>query len=188
MIVKETQLHTKYYFFLFFLLVNDVMGVTLENSALFIALYIHVADINIPISCTALKILEAPSLASQLMFAVLAIDRYIAIKYPFRHRKMMTTKLASGLVIAVWMITVVVYGILISATSFRYIPYFAQCEATNKVAIAYVMRTFSLLCLVVLVIAINAYLYYKILQVNKTQRQNLQLHGNTRTTSKLTAL
>ena len=100
-IVKENQLHTKYYFFLFFLLVNDVMGVTLENSALFIALYIHVADINIPISCTALKILEAPSLASQLMFAVLAIDRYIAIKYPFRHRKMMTTKLASGLVIAV---------------------------------------------------------------------------------------
>ena len=86
------------------------------------------------------------------------------------------------------MITVVMYEILISATSFRYIPYFAQCEATNKVAIAYVMRTFSLLCLVVLVIAINAYLYYKILQVNKTQRQNLQLHGNTRTTSKLTEL
>jgi len=85
-------------------------------------------------------------------------------------------------------ITVGVYGILILATSFRYIPYFAQCEATNKGAIAYIMRTFSLLGLTLLVIAINAYLYYKILQVNKTQRENLQLHGNTRTTSKLAVL
>lgn len=156
------------------------MAITLKNSVLFVLLFLHVAEIIIPsYQLHCLEDTEAASLASQMMFAVLAIDHYVAIRYPFHHSEIMTTTLASGLIIAVWVITVVVYiyGVLTLVTTFRYIPHFAQCEATNAVAIAYTMRT---LCLVALVIAINTYLYYKIIKKEEGERAcsyMASLHG-----------
>jgi len=186
-IVKQAKLHTKYYFILVFLLATDAVGIILENSTVFTGISIYLADVDVAISCVFLRILKAPQFASQLMFVVLGIDRFIAIAFPFHHKEIVTTKFACGMIAVIWMLTVVIYAVVLSVTDFVYIPQFAECTILKGFPFMHLIKQFMLLMSTALIVAINIYLYYKILET-KRKHQNY-VHGcESQTTSKLDAL
>jgi len=93
------------------------------------------------------------------------------------------------MVTMVWVLTVATYAVILSVTDFAYIPQFAECAILTGFPFAYLIRLFMLVMSTVLIIAINIYLYYKILETKRKYKENLQLHGrDSRNTSKLDAL
>ena len=173
-IVREHSLHTKYYFLVGNLLATDYLA---QNLLQITGLVMHVAGFQVELSCTLIKLFETPGLASQLLFATLGIDRFIAIAYPYHHRKFMTNKLVGAVIAAVWVMAIAVTSILISGVPFKYLPAFANCYSLNGFPLQYLIKAFVIVSSTVLIIAINVYLYYKILESNKTQRDNMQLAG-----------
>jgi len=83
-----------FYFILVFLLATNATGVTFANLKTFIVISIYQAYVDVEINCVFLKILEAPKFASQLMFVVLGIDRFIVMAFPYHHKEIVATKFA----------------------------------------------------------------------------------------------
>ena len=182
-IATEKELHTKYYFILVNLLVTDLFGVILENMITFTATGIYVLGIKTKISCIFMKSFDVPSSVGQLLFVALGIDRFIAIAYPYRHRKIMSTKTVCSMIIAIWAATISVNGILISATPFQYVQQLGRCYPLSGFPFAFLLKAFVNLTAVVGMIVINVYLYKKILESNKKHQENMRLGGHSSTTN-----
>ena len=188
-IVKETELHTKYYFILVLLLVCDMLYVFGDAITTSVALLLYLIGVNITINCTSLTLIEMPQLVAQLLCAVMGIDRYIAIAYPFQHKQIMSWNFTGGLITTVCVLAIGAYSVIISTISFQYVPSMAQCIIVSSFPVAYMLMVFLMLLSTGLVIAINIYLYYKVLETNRKHRDNMRLHGaGSRATSKLEAL
>lgn len=179
-IVFEKELHTKYYFILANILVTDVLGVVLENFITFTATAVYTLGIETKINCIFMKSFDVPSSVSQLLFVALGIDRFIAIAYPYQHRRLMSTKTVCSMIIAIWAIVIGANGIIISATPFQYVQQLGRCYPLgDHFPFAYLIKTFINLTAVAGMIAINIYLYKKILESNKRHRENMRLDGHT---------
>ena len=176
-IAKEDSLHTKYYFLVSNLLVTDYFGVVAQSLLQIAGLIMHVTGLQVELNCTFMKLFETPVLASQLLFATLGIDRFIAIAYPYRHRKLMTNRFVGSVIAAVWVMAITTTSILVSGVLFQYVPAFGECYGLNGFPLEYLFKGFLMVCSTVLIIAINVYLYIKILDSNKTRRDNMQLAG-----------
>lgn len=180
-IVFTKELHTKYYFILANLLVTDLVGVILENTATFIATCIYVLGIEAKVNCILMKSFDAPASAGQLLFIALGVDRFIAIAYPYQHRRLMSTKRVCSMIIAIWAITIGVSGIIISATTFLYVHQLGRCYPVTGFPSPYMIKAFVNVTATVGMIAINVYLYKEILASNKKHKENSRLdgqHGN----------
>ena len=182
-IATEKELHNKYYLILTNLLVTDLFGITLENMATFTATGIYVLGIKMKISCILMKSFDVPSSVSQLLFVALGIDRFIAIAYPYQHRKIMSTKVVFSIIIAMWALTIGVNSILISITPFQYVRQLGRCYPLSGFPFAFLLKAFINLTATVGIIAINVYLYKKILESNKKHNENMRLAGHSSSTN-----
>ena len=176
-ILFTKELHTKYYFILTNLLVTDLVGVILENTATFITTCIYVLGIKAKVNCILMKSFDAPASAGQLLFIALGIDRYIAIAYPYQHRRLMSTKRVCSMIIAIWAITIGVNGIIISATTFLYLHQLGRCYPLTGFPSPYMIKAFVNITATVGMIAINVYLYKEILASNRRHKENMRLDG-----------
>ena len=171
------ELHTKYYFILANLLVTDLVGIILENTATFIATGIYVLGIEAKVNCILMKSFDAPASVGQLLFFALGIDRFIAIAYPYQHRSLMSMKRVCSMIIAIWAISIGVNGILISATKFQYVHQLGRCYPLTGFPSPYMIKAFVNISATVGMIAINVYLYKEITASNKRHNDNLRLDG-----------
>ena len=176
-IVKEESLHTKYYFFVGNLLATDFLGLAVESLLQIVGLIIHVAGYPVQLNCVLIKVFETPTFTSRLLFATLGIDRFIAIAYPYHHRKIMTNKFIVGVIAAVWGMSIATNSLLASGGYFRYVPAFAKCFGLGGFPVGYAFQIVLTISSTALIIAINVYLYRQILESNKKRRENMQLTG-----------
>ena len=183
-IAVERKLHTKYYFFLVNLLVTDFFGVTIDNLVQFVALVLYVSGSSIKLSCVFFEISGMFSFAGQLLFITLGIDRFVAIASPYHHRKIMTNKVVATIVAAVWGLAILSTSVQLVHISYVYLPPFGKCYGLSGFPFSRLLGTFMLVSSTVLIIAINLYLYYEILQSNKKLKENMQLHGESSTTAR----
>ena len=183
-IAVEKQLHTKYYFFLVNLLVTDFFGLVATNLVQFIALIIYVSGINFKLSCIFLHIFDASSLASQLLFITLGIDRFVAIASPYHHKKIMTNKVVITTVAVVWGLAILITSVLIFQVPYVHVYPFARCYGLNYFPLVYLFKGFIMAFSAVLIVAINVYLYYKVLQSNKRLEENMRLDGESSATTR----
>jgi len=135
-IVKETGLHTNYYFILVFLLVYDTLYVFGDAITIFVALLLYLIRVNIMINCTFLALIEMPPLVAQLLCAVMGTNCYIAIAYPYRHKQIMSWKFTDGLITTVCALVIGAYSVIISTISFQYVPSMAQCIIVSNFPVA----------------------------------------------------
>jgi len=177
-ILKEESLHTKYYFIVSNLLVTDLLGVTVESLVQIIGLIMHVIGYQIDFNCALLKLLEIPTFASQLLLAILAIDRFTAITYPCQYCQIMNYKFAVGILVADWMMAVLTSLVIIYGMSFQYVPGFAQCHGLNGFPLDYFFKGTFMVITTVLMIVINVFLYNKIHETSARYREGMQLPGH----------
>jgi len=130
-LIKEAELHTKYYFILMILLVCDMFYVFGDAITIFVALSLYMVGVRITINCTFLTLIEIPQLVAQLLCAIMGIDRYIAIAYPYQHKQIMSWKFTAGLITTVCVLAIGAYSVIISTVSFQYIPRMAQCTVVS---------------------------------------------------------
>jgi len=176
-IATEKELHTKYYFILVNLLVTDVLGVILENGITFIATGMYILGIQTKVNCIFMKSFDALIPASQLLFAALGIDQFIAIAYPYKYIKIMTKKMVCSLIIAIWAITISFNIILVSTTPFQYVHQLGRCYPLSGFPFVYMIRAFLNITTTIDIIATNMYLYKQILASNKKHKENMRLDG-----------
>ena len=183
-IAFERQLHTKYYFFLVNLLITDFLGVVINNLVRFVALVIYVSGSSIKLSCIFIEIFGVFSFAGQLLFITLGIDRFVAIASPYHHRKIMTKKVVVAIVAGVWGLAILITSVLLVQVPYVLLYPFARCYGLNGFPLVYLFKGSVMASSTVLIIAINLYLYYKILQSNKKLKENMRLHGESSTTAR----
>ena len=183
-IAVERELHTKYYFFLVNLLITDFFGLMATNLVQFIALIIYVSGINFKFTCIFLHIFDTSSLVSQLLFITLGIDRFVAIAYPYHHRKIMTNKVVITTVAVVWGLAILITSVLLFQVPYVHVYPFARCYGLNHFPLIYLFKGFIMVCSTALIVAINVYLYYKVLQSNKKLKENLRLDGESSATTR----
>ena len=182
-IATEKELHTKYYFILVNLLVTDLFGIILENMITFTATGAYVLGIKTKVNCIFMKSFDVPISVGQLLFVALGVDRFIAIAYPYQHRKIMSTKMVCSMIIAIWAMTIGVNGILISATTFQYVHQLGRCYPLNGFPFAFLLKAFMNVTATAGMVAINVYLYKKILESNKKHKQNMEFEGQSSVTN-----
>ena len=183
-IAVERKLHTKYYFFLVNLLVTDFFGVTIDNLVQFVALVLYVSGSSIKLSCVFFEISGMFSFAGQLLFITLGIDRFVAIASPYHHRKIMTNKVVAAIVAVVWGLAILITSVLLVQVPYVHLYPFGQCSALSGFPFIYLFKGFVMASSTVLIIAVNLYLYYEIVQSNKKLKENMQLHGESSTTTR----
>ena len=161
------------------LLATDFLGIVANSLPQIIGLIMYVAGYPIKINCTLLKLAKTPTLVSQLLFATLGVDRFIAIAYPYRHRKIMTDKSVVNVVGAVWGMAFTSTLVVVSGfgTSYQYVSGFARCHGFSGFPFEYLFKGLLMILSTALIIMINIYLYRKILKSDKKQRENIQLTG-----------
>ena len=90
---KNESLHTKYYFFVVNLLINDVASTPWNLYKLFLMiLYIPVWY---DLSEIFYVVMAIPRINLRFSFLLLAVSHVIGVAFPYRHRKIMTTRVAS---------------------------------------------------------------------------------------------
>ena len=184
-IAFERKLHTKYYFFLVNLLLTDFLGVLVNNVVQFVALVLYVSGSSIKLSCIFIEIFGMFSFAGQLLFITLGIDRFVAIASPYHHRKIMTKKVVVTIVAVVWGLAILITSVQIAQVPYVHVYPLARCHGfVNVIPLAFLFRALIMVSSAVLIIAINSYLYYKILQSNKKLKENMRLHGESSTTAR----
>ena len=183
-IAVEKELHTKYYFFLVNLLITDLFGLVGTNLVQFLALIIYVSGIHFQLTCSFLHIFDTSSLASELLFVTLAIDRFVAIASPYHHRKIMTNKVVITTVAVVWGFAILITSILLFQVPYVHVYPFARCYGLNHFPFIYLFKGFVMVFSTVLIVAINVYLYYQVLQSNRKLKENLRLDGESSATTR----
>ena len=180
-IAVEKKLHTKYYFFLVNLLLTDFFGMLINNLVRFAALIIYVSGININLSCIFLETFRVFTTVSQLLFITLGIDRFVAIAFPCRYRKIMTNKVVIGTVATIWGLAILTTSAMLFEVPYVHVRPFGRCYGLVSFPLVYMFQNFIIASSTALIIAINLYLYYKILQSNKKLKENMRLHGESST-------
>lgn len=143
----------------------------------FMATGVYVLGIKTKVNCIFMKSFDVPSSVGQLLFVALGVDRFIAIAYPYQHRKIMSTKMVCCMIIAIWAITIGVNSILISATTFQYVHQLGRCYPLHGFPFAFLLKAFMNVTATAAMVAINVYLYKKMLESNKKHKENMRLDG-----------
>ena len=147
------------------------------NLVQFTALVIYVSGIDFKFTCIFLHIFDASSLASELLFITLGIDRYVAIASPYHHKKIMTNKVIITTIVVVWGLAILITAVLLFQVPYIQVYPFARCYGLNSFPFIYLFKGSVMVCSTVLIVAINIYLYYEVLQSKKKLEENMRLNG-----------
>jgi len=176
---KTDALHTNYYFFVANLLVTDIVQAVIRLITENLIMIIYLLDINTDTAGEVVFWLNVPLsriffLLTNFLFVTLAMERVIVIGYPYRHRSIMTTKVVCGMIVTIWVVSVIL-AVVVIATS----PYSVQWPFGTIVAERSLIRAIILLPLRIasaaFIIASNIFLFYKVHQSNKKAEENMRM-------------
>ena len=132
-IVKNKKLQTNNNIFLINLLLADVgfAVVLLCVDGLLTVLYL--LGVNVDVDCRiTMTLIMTFVIANKLMFIPTCVDRFIHIAFPFRYKRIITTKAIMTTIITLWMVTIVTSTILCINMPFEYIPSVGRCKPTQS--------------------------------------------------------
>ena len=173
------ELHTQYFFFLAHLLATNITSAIAGSILGYLVMILYLLDLNSDSAVIIVKWVSiAPFLLLRLMtvFApmTLAIERMITIAFPFRHRSIITTKTASGMLAAMWGTSVVLTIIVITIVPFNIVWPLALVYWDQ---IIYPFIVMPRLISIISIVAANIFLQYKITISNRKAKENQRL-GN----------
>ena len=176
---KTRELHTKYYFFVANLLATDMIAVMVRSGMHYLIVILYLLDLQSDSASSILRFLVIPifplfHLMTIMLPITLAIDRMIVIGFPYRHRSIMTTKTAIGILAVMWgllfILTIIitftvpvniVWSLAVVGYHCIIIPFFAIPRLTSNIFVT----------------AANVFLLYKVIESNRKAKENERL-GN----------
>ena len=172
---KNESLHTKYYFFVVNLLVNDIASTPRYLYEIYLmTLYLFGVAVNH--NDIFHSIMTIPRMNLRFGFLLLAIDRVIGVAFPYRHRKIMTTRVACNLIAVAWLMAAIMMFIIRVTSSTLFAPPFGNYLPSPS-PVASIALILSMVTSIVMIVVSNAYLFYVTAQSNKRLLQNRRLNG-----------
>ena len=168
-ILQTEELHTIYYLFVINLLATDILN-TLRMVFQIILMILYLFGINVDtiVSLIIYAILCTPRTAVRFTFITLAIDRVVAVAFPYRHRSIMTYKRAYIMIILTWIISSIVALVVFLTSSLAFVGPFGAYILVEKSIVLEILFALLLILPVILIICINVYLY---VQINKSKQK-----------------
>ena len=172
---KNERLHTKYYFLVVNLLINDIAS-TPRYLYEILLMILYLFGVTVNHSDIFYITMMIPRMNLRFSFLLLAIDRVIGVAFPYRHRKIMTTRVVYTLIAVGWLMAAATIFIIrvTSATLFarpfgNYSPSFSPVSS--------ILLVLSMVIPIMLTVVSNAYLVYITVQSNKRLQQNMRLNS-----------
>lgn len=176
---QTRSLHTKYFLFLAHLLAINVTNAltTVIGGHLIICLYLF--DLNSGAANVITKWLivfpyNLLYLMSLLSPINLAVERMVAIAFPYRHRNIMTNKRTAGMLVAMWGVSTILSLTIMITVPYDIIwPLAVVKWDITLIPLAFIARITSVTSIMVA----NVFLQYKITISNRKAKENERL-GN----------
>ena len=177
-ILQTEKLHTIYYLFVINLLGTNILNtLRLGFEIILMCFYLFSINVDTNVSFIIYAILNTPRTAVRFTFITLAIDRVVAVAFPYRHRSIMTYKRAYIMIILTWIISSIVALAVYLTSSLAFVGPFGAYIPVEKSIVLAIFYPFLLVLTIILIICINVYLY---VQINKSKRkfeENMRTHG-----------
>ncbi|XP_065885865.1 olfactory receptor 8U3-like [Dysidea avara] len=172
---KNERLHTKYYFLVVNLLINDIAS-TPRYLYEILLMILYLFGVTVDHSDIFYTIMVIPRMNLRFSFFLLAIDRVIGVAFPYHHRKIMTTRVVYTLIAFAWlMAAVTMFIIRVTSTILFARPFGNYLPLPSPVSS--ILLVLSMVIPIVLTVVSNAYLFYITVQSNKRLQQNRRLNG-----------
>ena len=177
-ILTTEKLRTVYYLFVINLLATDVLN-TLKMAFEVILMCLHFLGINADSMATFIiyTMLVIPRIAARLSFINLAIDRAVAIAFPYRHKSIMTYKRAYVMLILTWIISSIMTFIIYLPAPFAFVGSFGIYTPVEKPIGRVILFVFLLVLSTILIVCVNVYLYVQIYKSKQKLEENMRTHG-----------
>ena len=172
---KNKSLHTKYYFFVVNLLINDIAS-TPRFLYEIVLMSLYLFGVTVDHTDIFYMITTIPRINLRFAFLLLAVDRIIGVTFPYRHRKIMTSRVVYTLIVSAWLMAAATTFIVRWTSTVLFIPPFANFIPSSS-PVGSIIIFMTLLVSVILIVVSNAYLFYITTQSNKRLQQNRNLSG-----------
>ena len=179
-IKKTRNLHKPHNIFVANLMITDIIMVLLIASLQCAIMLEYVIGLDF-ISCNVLAFLLFPSLEAYFTFLMISGDKMITIVFPFKHRKIMTKCVITGVIILSWMLSVAFFFPRLNSTDiYTKSQKYGNCRSTNS---GFLLNLFTQIIPTMvssmLTLGIDIYLSVKGCQVNKQIQREARLSGAT---------
>ena len=134
-ILTTEKLHTIYYLFVINLLVTDILNtLKMGFEVILVCLYLFGINVDSTVSFVIFTILCIPCIYSStsLIYQPIAIDRAVAIAFPYRHKSIMTYKRAYVMLTLTWIISSIISFVIYLPESFIFLGSFGIYTPMEK--------------------------------------------------------
>lgn len=177
---KTKELHTKYYyFFVANLLATIVASMTVQGILQYLIIILYLFDKNCKAAGVALKwslilLHTILHLVTAALPITLAVERMAVIAFPYRHRGIMTTKTAAGILALMWGLSAILALTVIIIEPINVVWSLGLINWRNLVhALGIIPRLTS----AVFAVAANIFLQYKLTLSNRKAAENERLEN-----------
>ena len=174
---KTRELHTKCYFFVANLLATIVTYKVFRSFLQYLIMILYLLDLNSDSTETVLRWLIFPQymilhLMTILLPITLAVERSIVIAFPYRHRSIMTNKMAAIILALMWILSAILTTII---TVTLPADIFWPLALFRRHYIFYIILVILRLMSTVFIIATNVFLQCKITISNRKAEESKRL-------------
>ena len=140
------------------------------------------------ISCSMFKFLLFPANVIYFTYVAISVDKVIAIRFPFKHKKIMTSRAIGSIIVITWLLGIATsIHVLFVNDGFTKVAQFGTCISKGKSFISNVLsHALPIFVSSVIAVILNIYLAIKAYQVHKQIQEETRLSGTS--TSELKAL
>ena len=179
--IKATRsLHKSHNIYLANLLVSGVIFIGIGSLVACSIMISYQLGVESPVSCFPMKTRVLPFLVYNLSFVLIAGDKVIAITCPFKHKRIMTSRVVAAVVGGVWLISLIptVHVFLDDVDGVTEVPELGSCLfEVNSFAETTLLIFLPMTLSSSLAISLNIYLAIKAYQVHKQIEKETMLSG-----------
>ena len=179
--IKTTRsLHKPHNIFVANLLVSGMitsLSDCLISSTMIISFALGVESF---IGCFVLKFRLLPFYVNNMSFVIIAADKVVAIRFPFKHKRMMTSRVVAVVISGAWLIAIIptAYTITFDVDGVTDVPQYGACLFEGNAFVeAVVIFIIPMVVASILTILLNVRLAIKAFQVHRLIERETRLAG-----------
>ena len=190
--IKTTRsLHKPHNIFVANLLVSGMIVATAECLISGTMIVSSVVGVESVIGCYSFKFVLLPFLVNTFSFVLIPADKVLAIRSPFKHRRIMTPHTVRAIIFGAWLFSIIpaAFVLIFPAEGTRDVPEYGACMFDRFAFIEFlIILILPTIVSPLLAIMLNVYLTIKAHQIHKQIDKETTLHGVNSQSERITSL